>query len=94
VAAGPVSGVGFRARLRSLRWDCAPCLARHGGRALKDVSAYLLHMRDAINRALAYAEPGRDAFMADPMRQALGDWGSKRQPRWGRRCGGRGRVPR
>jgi hypothetical protein len=27
-AAGPVSGVGFRARLRSFRWDYAPCLAR------------------------------------------------------------------
>ncbi len=26
-------------------------------------------MRDAIDRVLAYAEPGRDAFMADPMRQ-------------------------
>jgi len=26
-------------------------------------------MRDAIDRVLAYAEPGCDAFMADPMRQ-------------------------
>lgn len=26
-------------------------------------------MRDAIDRVLAYAEPGRHAFMADPMRQ-------------------------
>jgi uncharacterized protein with HEPN domain len=29
----------------------------------------LLHIRDAIDRVLAYAEPGRDVFMADPMRQ-------------------------
>lgn len=33
------------------------------------MTAYLLHMRDAIDRVLDYAEPGRDAFMAEPMRQ-------------------------
>lgn len=26
-------------------------------------------MRDAIDRVLAYAEPGRETFMAEPMRQ-------------------------
>jgi uncharacterized protein with HEPN domain len=36
---------------------------------LKDEQAYLLHIRDAIDRILAYTEEGRDAFLADSMVQ-------------------------
>lgn len=36
---------------------------------MKDERAYLLHIRDAIDRILDYTEDGRDAFLADTMIQ-------------------------
>jgi uncharacterized protein with HEPN domain len=36
---------------------------------VKDDRAYLLHIRDAIDRILAYTAGGRDAFFADPKTQ-------------------------
>jgi uncharacterized protein with HEPN domain len=36
---------------------------------LKDERAYLLHIRDAIDRILAYTSDGRYAFLADSMIQ-------------------------
>jgi uncharacterized protein with HEPN domain len=36
---------------------------------LKDEQAYLLHIRDAIDRVLSYTEEGRDVFLGDPMIQ-------------------------
>jgi uncharacterized protein with HEPN domain len=36
---------------------------------VKDQEAYLLHIRDAIARVLAYTEEGRDAFLGDSMIQ-------------------------
>jgi uncharacterized protein with HEPN domain len=36
---------------------------------LKDEQAYLLHIRDAIDRILTYTEAGQDAFLGDPMIQ-------------------------
>ncbi|MBK5219206.1 MAG: DUF86 domain-containing protein [Thermoleophilia bacterium] len=35
-----------------------------GGSALRDERVYLLHIRDAIDRALAYTESGREEFFA------------------------------
>ena len=36
---------------------------------MKDEQAYLLHIRDAIDRILTYTEEGRDAFLGHPMIQ-------------------------
>lgn len=36
---------------------------------MKDEQAYLLHIRDAIDRVLSYTEEGRDVFLGDPMIQ-------------------------
>lgn len=36
---------------------------------MKDEQAYLLHIRDAIDRGLSYTEEGRDVFLGDPMIQ-------------------------
>lgn len=36
---------------------------------MKDERAYLLHIRDAIDRILAYTKDGRDAFVGDTMIQ-------------------------
>ena len=36
---------------------------------MKDEQAYLLHIRDAIDRILTYTEEGRDVFLAEPMIQ-------------------------
>jgi uncharacterized protein with HEPN domain len=36
---------------------------------LKDERAYLLHIRDAIDRILTYTKHGRDTFLADSMIQ-------------------------
>jgi uncharacterized protein with HEPN domain len=36
---------------------------------LKDEQAYLLHIRDAIDRILSYTKEGRDAFLGDSMIQ-------------------------
>lgn len=36
---------------------------------MKDEQAYLLHIRDAIDRTLDYTKDGRDAFLADSMIQ-------------------------
>lgn len=36
---------------------------------MRDDSAYLLHIRDAIRRVLGYTTDGKDAFFADPKTQ-------------------------
>lgn len=36
---------------------------------MKDERAYLLHIRDAIDRILSYTEEGRDVFLSDSMVQ-------------------------
>lgn len=36
---------------------------------MKDEQAYLLHIRDAIDRVLSYTKGGRDAFLGDSMIQ-------------------------
>ena len=36
---------------------------------MKDEQVYLLHIRDAIDRILAYTEEGRDAFLSHSMVQ-------------------------
>lgn len=36
---------------------------------MKDERAYLLHVRDAVDRILSYTARGRDAFMGDPKTQ-------------------------
>lgn len=36
---------------------------------MKDEQAYLLHIRDAIDRILSYTKEGRDAFLGDSMIQ-------------------------
>ncbi len=36
---------------------------------MKDERAYLLHIRDAVDRILSYTKEGRDAFLADSMIQ-------------------------
>lgn len=36
---------------------------------MKDEQAYLLHIRDAIDRILTYTKEGRDAFLGDSMIQ-------------------------
>lgn len=36
---------------------------------MKDEQAYLLHIRDAIDRILSYTKDGRDAFLGDSMIQ-------------------------
>lgn len=36
---------------------------------MRDDRVYLLHIRDAIERILAYTREGREAFFADPRTQ-------------------------
>lgn len=36
---------------------------------MKDEQAYLLHVRDAIDRVLSYTKEGRDVFLGDSMIQ-------------------------
>lgn len=36
---------------------------------MKDERAYLLHIRDAIDRILSYTKEGRDTFLGDSMIQ-------------------------
>ena len=36
---------------------------------MRDDRVYLFHLRDAARRVLDYTEPGRDAFLSDPMIQ-------------------------